>query len=451
MDQIIDENFIQMNGNKPLVPNNHKVLNKLVINNERRVLGPIVANTSLHQKSHKSKALQRKQWPNESNHTNTSVNASNASNAGLKRSDEATKVSKSENPLLLLLLALLLYDSCEQTDNLLSERTENSLAIEEAIIDGFSDADIKCDETIDIESEEEELEDVSVSEQTSEVLRSFDLTALSRCQEYSIEIHRYLMFYERKQMADPYYISKQPEINAKMRSILIDWLVEVTEEYKLLDQTLFLAVNYIDRFLSLMSISRQSFQLLGTAALFIASKYEEIYPPELSEFVYITDDSYTKQQILNMEKLILKALEFDVSAPTIYYFIDKFSTDLQLESIIKHLAKYLSHLTLLESEPFLRYYPSEIAICSIILSAQTLGFQLVITEHFLEESMAYEKGLKSGDIKAFLADRQTCLESIHRMHAFAHKHPQQAIQSKFTSDKFYRVSTVEPMAAAPRI
>ncbi|CAG2160874.1 unnamed protein product, partial [Oppiella nova] len=93
MDQIIDENFIQMNGNKPLVPNNHKVVNKLVINNERRVLGPIVANTSLHQKSHKSSALQRKQWPNESNHTNTSVNASNASNAGLKRSDEATKVS----------------------------------------------------------------------------------------------------------------------------------------------------------------------------------------------------------------------------------------------------------------------------------------------------------------------------------------------------------------------
>ncbi len=58
-----------------------------------------------------------------------------------------------------------------------------------------------------------------------------------------------------KVMADPFYVAKQPEINAKMRSILIDWMVEVTEEYKLLDETLFLAVNYIDRFVSFSSNS----------------------------------------------------------------------------------------------------------------------------------------------------------------------------------------------------
>ncbi len=60
------------------------------------------------------------------------------------------------------------------------------------------------------------------------------------------------------------------------------------------------------RFLSKVSISRQEFQLLGTAALFIATKYEEIYPPEISEFVYITDDSFNKLQILQMEKVILR-------------------------------------------------------------------------------------------------------------------------------------------------
>lgn len=64
-------------------------------------------------------------------------------------------------------------------------------------------------------------------------------------------------------------------------------------------------VSHVYRFLSKFSITRQEFQLLGTSALFIASKYEEIYPPELAEFVYITDDSFTKAQILVMEKTIL--------------------------------------------------------------------------------------------------------------------------------------------------
>ena len=60
------------------------------------------------------------------------------------------------------------------------------------------------------------------------------------------------------------------------------------------------------RFLSLMSVQRSKLQLVGTAAMFIASKYEEIYPPDVSEFVYITDDTYTKRQVLRMEHLVLK-------------------------------------------------------------------------------------------------------------------------------------------------
>ena len=93
-----------------------------------------------------------------------------------------------------------------------------------------------------------------------------------------------------------------------MRQILVDWLVEVSEEYKLQTETLHLAVNYIDRFLSLMSVQRSKLQLVGTAAMFIASKYEEIYPPDVSEFVYITDDTYTKRQVLRMEHLVIKVL-----------------------------------------------------------------------------------------------------------------------------------------------
>jgi cyclin A len=66
-------------------------------------------------------------------------------------------------------------------------------------------------------------------------------------------------------------MTKQPDITFNMRSILVDWLVEVTEEYRLQTETLFLAVNYLDRFLSFMAVQKAKLQLVGTSCLFIAS------------------------------------------------------------------------------------------------------------------------------------------------------------------------------------
>ena len=86
--------------------------------------------------------------------------------------------------------------------------------------------------------------------------------------------------------------------------------MEVSTEYKLNPQTLYLAVNYIDRFLSCMSVSRSKLQLVGTCCMYVASKFEEIFPPELSEFVYITDDTYSRKQVIRMEEVLLKVVLF---------------------------------------------------------------------------------------------------------------------------------------------
>ena len=94
------------------------------------------------------------------------------------------------------------------------------------------------------------------------------------------------------------YMTRQSDINEKMRAILIDWLVDVHLKFKLVDETLFLAVNMIDRYLEKSEVSRQKLQLVGITSMFIASKYEEIYPPDLRDFVYVTDKAYTKSQIL---------------------------------------------------------------------------------------------------------------------------------------------------------
>lgn len=82
-------------------------------------------------------------------------------------------------------------------------------------------------------------------------------------------------------------------------------MVDVHLKFKLLPETLFLTVNIIDRYLSLQQISRQRLQLVGVAAMLISTKYEEIYPPTVKDFVYITDEAYTKQDVLDMESDIL--------------------------------------------------------------------------------------------------------------------------------------------------
>jgi cyclin A len=93
------------------------------------------------------------------------------------------------------------------------------------------------------------------------------------------------------------YMDSQPEINPHMRAILVDWLVEVAEEYKLASETLYLTINYIDRYLGLKQVPRCKLQLIGVVCMLIASKFEEVYAPAVDEFAYISDHTYTKEEV----------------------------------------------------------------------------------------------------------------------------------------------------------
>lgn len=100
-------------------------------------------------------------------------------------------------------------------------------------------------------------------------------------------------------------MERQEDINEKMRAILIDWLIEVHLKFKLVPESLYLTVNLIDRYLEREQVNRQKLQLVGVTAMLIACKYEEIYPPIVKDFVYITDNAYTKEEILAMERKML--------------------------------------------------------------------------------------------------------------------------------------------------
>jgi hypothetical protein len=90
------------------------------------------------------------------------------------------------------------------------------------------------------------------------------------------------------------YMQKQPHINERMRSILIDWIIEVHFQFKLKVESLFLTVNLIDRYLEKCSVTKETLQLVGVSAMLIACKYEEIWPPLIKDYIHISDNAYSK-------------------------------------------------------------------------------------------------------------------------------------------------------------
>lgn len=117
---------------------------------------------------------------------------------------------------------------------------------------------------------------------------------------------------------DPRMLSNHPGIQPRMRAILLDWLIEVCEVYKLHRETFYLAVDYLDRYLSSnIKISKTRLQLIGITCLFVASKVEEIYPPKIGEFAYVTDGACTESDIVQQELILLSALKWSISPVTI--------------------------------------------------------------------------------------------------------------------------------------
>ena len=110
-----------------------------------------------------------------------------------------------------------------------------------------------------------------------------------------------------------------------MRAILVSWLVEVHSKYDLRPETLYITVNMVDRYCEKRRVPRAEYQLLGVTAMFIACKYEEITPPKIAEFVDISDHTYSKQAMLRQEFHILRELNYDITFPTTFRFLERFS------------------------------------------------------------------------------------------------------------------------------
>ena len=153
---------------------------------------------------------------------------------------------------------------------------------------------------------------------------------VKNAEEYIDDILENLLKEEKnsENQISPSYFKFQTDINNKMRTILIDWLIEVHLKFNFKSETLFITIHLIDSYLSKQKIERSNFQLLGVAALLIACKQNEIIFHKLKEYVYITDNAYTENDIKHMEYKILKTLNFNILNPSSLSFYEIYGNKL---------------------------------------------------------------------------------------------------------------------------
>ncbi len=167
-------------------------------------------------------------------------------------------------------------------------------------------------------------------------------------------------------------MDNQKDLAWKMRGILTDWLIQVHTRFRLLPETLYLAVNIIDRFLSARVVSLAKLQLVGITCMFLAAKVEEIVAPSAMNFLYCADSSYTEAEILQAEKYILKTLEWNMGYPNPIHFLRRVSKADEYNVQARTVAKYFLEIECVEWR-LIAAPPSLLAAASMWLARFVLG------------------------------------------------------------------------------
>ncbi|KAH9741824.1 Cyclin-B1-1 [Citrus sinensis] len=229
------------------------------------------------------------------------------------------------------------------------------------------------------------------------------------------------------------YMDAQPEINAKMRSILVDWLTEVHRKFELMPETLYLTVHIVDRFLSKETIQRKELQLVGISAMLIACKYEEIWAPEVNDFVRISDSAYLREQVLAAEKAILRKLEWHLTVPTPYVFLVRYiKASVTSDKEMENMVFFLAELGLMQYPTIVLYCPSMIAASAVYAARCTLN-----KNPFWTETLKHHTGYSEDQLR-------NCAKLLVKFHSAAAESKLKAVYKKFSSLDCGAVSLLKP-------
>ncbi|XP_040930529.1 putative cyclin-B3-1 isoform X2 [Gossypium hirsutum] len=254
--------------------------------------------------------------------------------------------------------------------------------------------------------------------------------------QYVDEIYQYYWTTEVLNPSLENYMSIQKDITPHMRGILINWLIEVHLKFDLMQETLYLMVTLLDRYLSEVQIKKNEMQLVGLTTLLLASKYEDFWHPRVKDLISISAEAYTTEQVLKMEKLVLKELKFRLNVPTPYVFMLRFIKASQSDTKLEHLAFYLIELCLVEYEA-LKFKPSLLCASAIYVARCTLQMSPSWTP-LLCRHTRYDA-----------SEIRECAEMILRFQRAARSGQLKVTFEKYTSHELSQVAMITPLGRLP--
>jgi hypothetical protein len=229
----------------------------------------------------------------------------------------------------------------------------------------------------------------------------------------------------------------QTDISPKMRIILVDWIIDVHHKEKMHPSTLWLSVNLMDRYLAAVpNINRNRLQLIGVACLLIAAKFEEIYPPEISEFISLTENSFTHNEVIRMEASVLASLQYQLVVPTGYHFLVRYFEMFKVNSVTKSLASYYAERNLQEYD-CLSYVPHEFAAACLYAALVQQNPTATESERAVWNTTLYEDcGIAEEKLMTIARGVLGHMEEVHR----TSKRVLLAARKKYSQDTYSRVT-----------
>ncbi|XP_015788550.1 G2/mitotic-specific cyclin-B3 [Tetranychus urticae] len=250
---------------------------------------------------------------------------------------------------------------------------------------------------------------------------------------YVMDIFKYYQTKELQSLTKK-YLNNQSEITENMRAILVDWLVEIQQNYTLNHETLYLAVKMVDQYLMRQNIKKTDFQLLGATAMLIAAKYDERIPPAIEDFVYSCDNQYKKKDIILMEMEILKKLDFNIGFPLSYRFLRRYARCAELTMEELTLARFILEMSLMEYD-LIEERESSIAAASLLLALRMKHFP---SKDVWTKTLVYYSGYTE----------QQVLPLMFKLNKIISAPPKQALSSiraKYSHRVFMEVAKINPL------
>lgn len=190
--------------------------------------------------------------------------------------------------------------------------------------------------------EEEVIEDIDLATSRDAIFLVCDVAK---------DIYSYMYDLEKAQSVRLDYLKEQKIMTPKVRQRLVNWCIDIHRQLKLLPETLYMTIAVIDRYFDRVTVTQQKqVQLIGVGATLVASKYEEIYPPDVEDLIYLTQNVYSKEEIFRSEIEILQKLDFDLGRPIPLAFLRRFSKAAHCDLKMHSIAKFLMEISLTEYE-----------------------------------------------------------------------------------------------------